>query len=107
MSGNKIAIFPASGALGGSTYTHLLKRVDPKDVILISRNPDKIDPKLKEAGVTTRAADYDKPETLVHAFDGASSLMLISYASIEHEHRYKVGDTNRFTPLVTTSVYSD
>ncbi|KAF5337301.1 hypothetical protein D9611_002973 [Ephemerocybe angulata] len=88
MSGKKIAIFPASGKLGGSTYNHLLKLVDPKDVILISRNPDKNEPKLKEAGVITRAADYDKAETLEHAFDGASELMLISYASIEHEHRY-------------------
>jgi uncharacterized protein YbjT (DUF2867 family) len=90
MSGNKIAIFPAAGGLGGSTYTHLLSLVDPKDIILISRNPDKIDPKYKEAGVTTRAADYDKPETLEHAFDGVSYLMLISYPSPAHHHRSKV-----------------
>jgi uncharacterized protein YbjT (DUF2867 family) len=101
MSAKKIAIFPASGGLGGSTYTHLLGLVDPKDIILISRSPEKIDPKLKEAGATARAADYDKPETLDHAFDGASSLMLISYPSPAHVHRSKVGDTNRFKPSVT------
>ncbi|KAA8902943.1 NmrA-like family protein [Sphaerosporella brunnea] len=89
MSGNKIAIFPASGGLGGSTYTHLIELVDPKDVILICRSPDKINPKLKEAGVTARAADYDKPETLKHAFDGVSYLMLISYPSPAHLHRSK------------------
>jgi uncharacterized protein YbjT (DUF2867 family) len=99
MSGNKIAVFPASGGLGGGTYNRLVEVVDPKDVILIARYPEKIDPKLKERGVTIRTADYDKPETLEHAFDGVSYLMLISYPSPAHHHRSKVGDTNSFTPL--------
>lgn len=88
-----VAIFPASGGLGGSTYNHLLTRnlLSPNNVLLISRNPDKIPQKFKDAGVTTLQADYDKPETLEHAFDGVWCLNLISYASIEHEHRAKVG----------------
>lgn len=87
---NKIAIFPASGGIGGSTYRHLLNLTDPKNVILISRHPEKIEEKYTDAGAVSRYADYDKPESLEHVFEGAEYLNLISYASIEHEHRTKV-----------------
>lgn len=90
MSGNTIAIFPASGGIGGSTYRHLLDIADPKDVILVARSPEKIPDSYKNAGVVTRHGDYDKLETLDHAFEGVRYLNLISYASIEHEHRFKV-----------------
>lgn len=89
---SELAIFPASGGLGGSTYTHLLDRglIAPKDVVLISRHPDKVPKKFRDAGVTTLQADYDKPETLDHVFDGVRCLNLISYASMQHHHRTKV-----------------
>ncbi|KAF2143648.1 uncharacterized protein K452DRAFT_285681 [Aplosporella prunicola CBS 121167] len=90
MANDKIAIFPAAGGLGGSTYNHLLNIVKPEEVILIARYASKIPQKFRDAGLVAREADYDKPETLAHAFDGASCLNLISYASIEHEHRSKV-----------------
>ncbi|KAL1302218.1 hypothetical protein AAFC00_002644 [Neodothiora populina] len=88
----RLAIFPASGGLGGGIYHYLFEQrlISPIDVVLISRNPGKVPEKYKAAGVTTRQADYDKPETLTHAFEGVSYLMLISYASIEHEHRANV-----------------
>ncbi|KAF1355038.1 hypothetical protein BDV97DRAFT_344561 [Delphinella strobiligena] len=85
----KIAIFPASGGLGSSSYNHLLRIVAPKDVVLISRYPEKLK-HLTNIGVETRQADYDKAETLDNAFVGVSCLFLISYASIEHQHRTKV-----------------
>lgn len=84
----KIAIFPASGALGTSTYTHLLKFVPPQNVVLISRHPEKYSDAIKASGVTTRTADYQSPETFLHAFDGVSCLNLISYPSIQHEFRF-------------------
>jgi hypothetical protein len=90
MGSNTIAIFPASGGIGGGTYQHLLNLVDAKNVILVARSPDKIPEKYRNAGAVTRYGDYDHLETLDHAFDGACYLNLISYASIEHEHRYKV-----------------
>jgi uncharacterized protein YbjT (DUF2867 family) len=94
MHSDSIAIFPASGGIGGSTYRHLLNIVDPRNVILVARNPSKIPETYTNAGATSRYGDYDKLETLDHAFDGARCLNLISYASIEHEHRTKVGDNN-------------
>jgi uncharacterized protein YbjT (DUF2867 family) len=94
MHSDSIAIFPASGGIGGSTYRHLLNIVDPKKVILVARSPGKISEMYTNAGAISRYGDYDKLETLDHAFDGARCLNLISYASIEHEHRTKVGDNS-------------
>ncbi|THZ79210.1 NAD(P)-binding protein [Aureobasidium pullulans] len=89
-SSAKTAIFPASGGLGGSTSKHLLDNLPPKEIVLIARNPRKISKAWTDAGVETRYADYDKEETLKDVFVGIKYLNLISYASIEHEHRFKV-----------------
>ena len=86
----KTAIFPASGGLGGSTSRHLLQNLAPHEVILIARSPERILDEWKTAGVETRYADYDKEETLKNIFVGVKHLNLISYASIEHDHRFKV-----------------
>lgn len=90
MGSNVIAIFPASGGIGGGTYRHLLNLVDAKNVILVARSPDKIPEKYTNAGAVARYGDYDHLETLDHAFNGARYLNLISYASIEHGYRFKV-----------------
>ena len=86
----KIAIFPASGALGTSIYIHLFKLLDPKNLILISRHPENTPSDLLEAGVTTRKADYNATESFRVVFDDVSILVLISYPSIEIEHRFDV-----------------
>lgn len=94
-----VAIFPAAGGLGGATYTALLKLIDPKDVLLISRNPDKLQQEHK-AGATVRKADFDDPESLRGVFEGVKTLNLISYPSIEHEHRFEVSQSGRQTASV-------
>jgi uncharacterized protein YbjT (DUF2867 family) len=63
--------------------------VDPKDVVLISRHPEKLQ-REHEAGATVRKADFDDPESLKGVFEGVKTLNLISYPSIEHEHRFEV-----------------
>lgn len=90
---HKLGIFPASGGLGGSTLRHLLGLVPANEVVLVARNPEKLN-KEKAAGTIVRKADYDNTETLDHSFDGISSLNLISYASIQHEYRFKVDFTS-------------
>ena len=89
---SQLGIFPASGALGTSIYNHLLDddMIDPKQVVLISRHPDKIDERHTAKGVTTREADYDDPSSLQGVFDDISVLVLISYPSIEYHHRFEV-----------------
>ena len=89
---SQLGIFPASGALGTSIYKHLLDddMIDPRQVVLIARHPDKIDPKYSAKGVTTRKADYNDPSSLKGVFDDISVLVLVSYPSIEYYHRFKV-----------------
>ncbi|KAJ5198583.1 uncharacterized protein N7498_007700 [Penicillium cinerascens] len=86
---SKIGVFPASGGLGGSIVKHLSKLVPASQLILIARKPEKL-AELEKSGATIRQADYDSPATLKDAFEGVDVLMLISYASIEIEHRIKV-----------------
>ncbi|KAL2256880.1 hypothetical protein VTK26DRAFT_990 [Humicola hyalothermophila] len=86
-----IGIFPASGALGTSTYTHLLKLVPNDQVILINRYPEKVPREYVDAGVQVRQASYESgPDALEAAFSGVDILFLISYPSHVHEYRTKV-----------------
>lgn len=87
--GKRIAIFPAAGKLGTSVYTHLAKLVPPRQLILISRHPEKISRELTDAGAEVRAGDYDAPESLDGVFKGASYLFLVSYPSIQIDHRFE------------------
>lgn len=89
MVGDQIAIFPASGKLGGSLVKYALKTIPAHQVILVARHSSKLD-NYRDAGAIIRTADYDAPETLQHAFSEARTLFLISYANFEHEHRSKV-----------------
>ncbi|KAG8526289.1 uncharacterized protein KY384_000282 [Bacidia gigantensis] len=86
----KIGVFPAAGALGSCIYRHLLQLVDAKEVVLVSRYPEKTPSQYVQAGVTRRTADYDKLGTLGNAFDDVSHLILISYPGLEIESRNKV-----------------
>lgn len=64
----------ATGQLGSLAAELLLQQVDPADVVLLSRSPEKI----TAAGATTRAADFDNPDGLVEAFTGIDELLLVS-----------------------------
>lgn len=85
-----LGIFPASGGIGGSTLKHLLNNVSGSSLTAIVRKPENVPDRVVKSGCIVRSADYDKIETLGHAFDGIKILNLISYASIDHEHRSKV-----------------
>lgn len=93
----KLAIFPASGGLGTATVQHLFKthHANPKDVVLVARSPERL-ASYADAGVDVRKADYDDADTLAHAFDGVKTLNLISYASIQHGHRFNVSPLSFF-----------
>lgn len=100
MSQPKIAIFPAAGALGTSVYQHVLKLLPAEQVVLITRNPHKIPDKIVASGTEVRKADYNNPETFDHVFDGITYLFLISYPSIEIDHRFQVGLSTQFLALI-------
>lgn len=97
-SNNKIAVFPASGALGGSTVSHLLNLLqeDASRLILISRHPQKAQIEAVNSGATIRKGDYLDENSLRNVFEGASTLFLVSYPSIEYEFRFNVSRLFKF-----------
>lgn len=87
----QIGIFPASGALGTSTYSHLSSIFPNNRVTLISRFPEKVSQRYIDNGVTTRQASYESSaEDLEAGFGGLDILFLISYPSHVHQYRTKV-----------------
>lgn len=72
-----IIVTGASGELGRLVVAALLKKVPASEITLAVRSPEKV-ADLAALGMQVREADYDKPETLVNAFNGADKLLLIS-----------------------------
>jgi NAD(P)H dehydrogenase (quinone) len=70
----KTIITGASGGYGRRASELLLKKIPPSDLILTSRRPDKLAP-FAEQGVTVRYGDFDKPESLPHAFKGGERML--------------------------------
>lgn len=81
MASNKIILSGASGDLGSRITSLLLDKVDPKNLILLSRTPDKL-ADLRAKGVEVRYADFEDTATLQDAMQGGDILMLISTLSI-------------------------
>jgi NAD(P)H dehydrogenase (quinone) len=73
----RIVITGASGQYGRSLTDKLIAQGRATDLILITRTPDKLADRTGQ-GCDVRYGDFDKPETLVAAVQGADSMMLIS-----------------------------
>ncbi len=71
----------ASGEFGRMAAELLLQRLEPKDVILTTRTPEKL-AAFAARGAQVRAADFDRPETLRAAFEGGGKMLLISTARV-------------------------
>lgn len=76
-----IIVSGASGAFGRQAAELLIEAVDPGQLILTSRTPDKLRD-LAERGATVRLADFDDPASLETAFAGGTRMLLISTARV-------------------------
>src|SRR5437899_11615343 len=76
-----LVITGAAGHLGRRTAELLLERVDPAELILVSRSPQALGD-LAARGATVRRGDFDDPGSLVAAFAGGKRLLLISTDAI-------------------------
>jgi NAD(P)H dehydrogenase (quinone) len=77
-SDDKIIVSGASGQLGALTVKALLaKGVPAKNLILVSRTPDKL-AEYAKLGAATRFGDFGKPESLPAAYAGGTRMLLIS-----------------------------
>ncbi len=76
-----IGITGASGQLGRQVIEQLLESVPGKGIVALVRDLAAAQD-LQAAGVQTRQADYDRPETLAAALTGVDKLLLISSNAI-------------------------
>jgi NAD(P)H dehydrogenase (quinone) len=74
----KLIISGASGQLGELTVKELLKRgVPARNLILVSRTPEKL-AEFAKLGAVTRFGDVDQPESLPAAYKGGTRMLMIS-----------------------------
>lgn len=73
-----IAITGATGQLGRLVVEKLKQKVPAADIVALVRSPEK----ATDLGVLVRAADYNKPQTLVTALNGIDTLLLISSSEV-------------------------
>jgi len=74
---SRIVITGASGNYGRGLTDRLIAAGRAADLILITRSPDKLADRAAQ-GCTVRYGDFDKPETLAEAVQGADKMLLIS-----------------------------
>ena len=72
-----IGITGASGQLAGLTIEKLLDQVEPSELVLITRSPEKVE-QLAQRGATVRAGDFDEPAGLPAALAGIERLLIVS-----------------------------
>lgn len=82
----KTLITGASGNFGSMTLERLLTQMDPTELILMSRKPDKL-AEYAKLGCDVRFGDFDRPESLVPAARGAEQMLLISGHKVGHRIR--------------------
>ncbi len=73
----KILIAGASGQYGSAATDLLIAKGRVTDLILMTRSPEKLADRIAQ-GCDVRYGDYDKPETLAAAVQGAEKMLLIS-----------------------------
>jgi len=72
-----VAVTGASGQLGRRVADLLLARLDPGDVVLLTRSAETLAAHAGR-GAAVRAADFDDPSSLVDALEGVDRMLLIS-----------------------------
>ena len=84
-----IVITGASGQLGRRAVEEALERVDPAELVLVSRTPDAL-AEYAERGAQVRHGDFTDAATLQPAFAGGERLLLISTDAVgervPHQH---------------------
>lgn len=77
MTVGRIVITGASGNYGRGVTDRLIAMGRAAELILITRRPDRLAERAAQ-GCTVRYGDFDQPETLVAAVQGARKMLLIS-----------------------------
>ncbi|WP_210521582.1 SDR family oxidoreductase [Hymenobacter terricola] len=81
-----LAITGATGHLGQATIQSLLLKVAPAEIVAVVRDLTKADG-LRQQGVQVRHGDYNDFDSLVAAFQGVATVLLISTSEVEFAPR--------------------
>ena len=73
----RVTITGAAGHLGRHVTQHLLGRLAPEQLVLVTRRPEALR-ELRARGAEVRFGDFDDPPSLVEAFAGGERMLLIS-----------------------------
>jgi NAD(P)H dehydrogenase (quinone) len=108
MSHPRYVVTGASGQLGQLVVSALANRVGAADVAALVRTPSRATG-LFPNGVTVRQGDYEAPETLKTALEGAERVLLISSNAIgerarQHRHVIEAAKAAGVERLAYTSV---
>lgn len=76
-----IVVTGASGNLGRLIIDQLVTQVDPSSIVAAARSVERL-ADFAERGVTVRQLDYDHPDTISSALDGATQVLLVSSSEI-------------------------
>jgi NAD(P)H dehydrogenase (quinone) len=104
-----IVVTGATGQLGRLIVQHLLADgVSAADIVATGRRVERL-ADLAEQGVRVVESDYTRPETLVEAFTGADTLMLVSGSEVgqrtaQHRNAIEAAQTAGVRRIVYTSV---
>ena len=72
-----VIVSGAAGHLGRLVAQHLLERLAPEDLVLVTRRPEALR-ELTACGADVRYGDFDDPASLPDAFAGGERMLLIS-----------------------------
>jgi NAD(P)H dehydrogenase (quinone) len=87
-SGNpKIVVTGATGGLGSEVVEQLLNLAPASDLGVSVRRPEAAQ-RLAARGVRVRQGDFDSPETLDQAFEGAERVLIISTRTLDNHARF-------------------
>ena len=103
-----IVVTGATGHLGRLVVEQLLQRVPASELAVAVRNVEKA-ADFAARGIDVRHADYDQPQTLERAFDGATKVLLISANEVgkraaQHRNVVDAVKTSGARLLVYTSI---
>ena len=76
-----IIVTGASGAFGRAAAARLIERQSARNLVFVSRTPEKL-ADFAAQGANVRRADFDDPASLEQAFAGGTKMLLISTARV-------------------------
>jgi NAD(P)H dehydrogenase (quinone) len=105
---SKLLVTGATGELGSLTVDALLKRVSPRQLVALVRDPAKASDMIAK-GVDVRQGDYFDLDSLIKAFEGVDKILMVSAVAFtdritQHLNVISAARTSGVKHIVYTSI---